>query len=69
MNDDDLERGTGPRRFSCGDLVSATSNFSEERKLGEGGFGGVYREYLMDLDMAVAVKRISRGSKQGKRNT
>lgn len=27
MNDDDLERGTGPRRFSYGDLVSATSNF------------------------------------------
>ena len=67
MNDDDLERGTGPKRFSYGDLVSATSNFSEERKLGEGGFGGVYRGYLMDLEMAVAVKKISRGSKQGKK--
>ncbi|RVX23371.1 L-type lectin-domain containing receptor kinase IX.1 [Vitis vinifera] len=66
MNDD-LERGAGPRRFSYGDLVSATNNFSEERKLGEGGFGGVYKGYIMDLDMAVAVKKISRGSKQGKK--
>ncbi|KAK6923868.1 Legume lectin domain [Dillenia turbinata] len=64
---DDLERGAGPRRFSYKDLALATNNFSNERKLGEGGFGGVYRGYLNDLDMAVAVKRISRGSKQGKK--
>ncbi|XP_058187677.1 L-type lectin-domain containing receptor kinase IX.1-like [Rhododendron vialii] len=64
---DDLERGAGPRRFSYGDLVTATNNFSAERKLGEGGFGGVYKGYLNDLDMAVAVKKISRGSRQGKK--
>ncbi|KAK9272925.1 hypothetical protein L1049_003304 [Liquidambar formosana] len=64
---DDLERGAGPRRFSYTDLVLATSNFSNERKLGEGGFGGVYKGYLNDLDLAVAVKKISRGSKQGKK--
>ncbi|XP_058187122.1 L-type lectin-domain containing receptor kinase IX.1-like [Rhododendron vialii] len=64
---DDLERGAGPRRFSYADLVSATSNFSAERKLGEGGFGCVYRGYLIDLDTAVAVKKISRRSKQGKK--
>ncbi|XWS45045.1 hypothetical protein CRYUN_Cryun15aG0102800 [Craigia yunnanensis] len=64
---DALERGAGPRRFSYGDLVSATNIFSEQRKLGEGGFGAVYRGYLPDLDMIVAVKRISRGSKQGKK--
>ncbi|XP_021890446.1 L-type lectin-domain containing receptor kinase IX.1-like [Carica papaya] len=64
---DDLERGAGPRRFSYTDLASATSNFSNERKLGEGGFGEVYRGYLADLDMLVAVKKISRGSRQGKK--
>ncbi|XP_021274342.1 L-type lectin-domain containing receptor kinase IX.1-like [Herrania umbratica] len=64
---DALERRAGPRRFSYSDLVSATNNFSEQRKLGEGGFGAVYRGYLPDLDMVVAVKRISRGSKQGKK--
>ncbi|OMP01648.1 hypothetical protein COLO4_11691 [Corchorus olitorius] len=64
---DDLERGAGPRRFSYSELVTATNNFSEDRKLGEGGFGAVYRGYLPDLDLVIAVKRISKGSKQGKR--
>ncbi|GMY14024.1 L-type lectin-domain containing receptor kinase IX.1-like [Fagus crenata] len=64
---DALERGAGPRRFSYGDLVSATNNFSNERKLGQGGFGGVYKGYLTDLDMLIAVKKISRGSRQGRK--
>ncbi|KAJ4824700.1 hypothetical protein Tsubulata_016492 [Turnera subulata] len=64
---EDLERGAGPRRFSYDDLASATSNFSEERKLGEGGFGAVYKGHLKDGNTAVAVKRISRGSRQGKK--
>lgn len=67
INNDDLERGAGPRRFSYKDLASATNNFSGERKLGEGGFGAVYRGYLPDLDALVAVKKISRGSRQGKK--
>ncbi|MBA0869936.1 hypothetical protein Goshw_005470 [Gossypium schwendimanii] len=65
--DDDLGRGAGPRRFSYLELVYATNNFSEQRKLGEGGFGTVYRGYLPDLDLLVTVKRISKGSKQGKK--
>ncbi|KAL1541710.1 L-type lectin-domain containing receptor kinase IX.1-like [Salvia divinorum] len=64
---DDLERATGPRRFSYQELASATSNFSEARKQGEGGFGGVYKGHLVDLDIPVAVKRISKGSRQGKK--
>jgi hypothetical protein len=64
---DALERGAGPRRFSYGDLVSATNNFSNERKLGQGGFGVVYKGYLTDLDMLIAVKKISRGSRQGRK--
>ncbi|OVA15244.1 Protein kinase domain [Macleaya cordata] len=63
----DFERGAGPKRFSFRELVSATNNFSEERKLGEGGFGGVYRGFLNDINLAVAVKKISRGSRQGKK--
>jgi serine/threonine protein kinase len=64
---DDLDRGAGPRRFSYNDLASATYNFSNERKLGEGGFGAVYKGYLTDLDIPIAVKKISRGSKQGRK--
>ncbi|KDP41155.1 hypothetical protein JCGZ_03649 [Jatropha curcas] len=64
---EDLERGAGPRRFSYEDLVSSTNNFSDERKLGEGGFGAVYKGYLNEIDMAIAVKKFSRGSKQGKK--
>ncbi|CAI9272422.1 unnamed protein product [Lactuca saligna] len=66
MNED-LERGAGPKRFSYEDLVSATNNFSGDRKLGEGGFGCVYKGYLAREGMAVAVKKISQGSKQGKK--
>ncbi|OVA20888.1 Protein kinase domain [Macleaya cordata] len=65
--DDDFERGTGPKRFSYSELVRATGNFDEAGKLGEGGFGGVYRGFLSDLNLNIAVKRVSRGSKQGKK--
>ncbi|GLT44196.1 hypothetical protein SLA2020_181070 [Shorea laevis] len=64
---DDFDVGTGPRGFSYQDLAFATNNFSEDRKLGEGGFGAVYRGYLGDVDMSIAVKKISKGSKQGKK--
>ncbi|GLT50543.1 hypothetical protein SLA2020_240240 [Shorea laevis] len=64
---DDFEMGTRPRRFSFQGLASATNNFSQDRKMGEGGFGAVYRGYLADVDMLIAVKKISKGSKQGKR--
>nr|XP_043633491.1 L-type lectin-domain containing receptor kinase IX.1-like [Erigeron canadensis] len=66
MNDD-LERGAGPKRFSYSDLVSATNNFSNDRKLGEGGFGCVYKGYLSREGIVVAVKKISQGSRQGKK--
>ncbi|XXG55813.1 hypothetical protein AAC387_Pa03g3398 [Persea americana] len=66
MNDE-FEKGTGPKRFSYKELLVATRNFSEDGKLGEGGFGGVYRGFLGDMNLDVAVKRVSRGSKQGKK--
>ncbi|KAL7236084.1 hypothetical protein ACSBR1_019367 [Camellia fascicularis] len=63
--DDEFERGAGPKRFSYNKLARATNNFDKQEKLGEGGFGGVYRGFLKELNSYVAVKRISRGSKQG----
>ncbi|KAJ6315302.1 hypothetical protein OIU78_018733 [Salix suchowensis] len=63
--DDEFERGTGPKKFSYQELARATKNFKDEEKLGEGGFGGVYKGFLKEIDSFVAVKRVSRGSKQG----
>ncbi|WOH10147.1 hypothetical protein DCAR_0729609 [Daucus carota subsp. sativus] len=57
----------GPRKFSYQSLAVATNNFSAERKLGQGGFGCVYKGYLTDLHIPIAVKKISRGSRQGKK--
>ncbi|KAG6711128.1 hypothetical protein I3842_05G037900 [Carya illinoinensis] len=63
--DEEFERGTGPKKFSYEELVSATNNFAGENKLGEGGFGGVYKGFINELNAYVAVKRVSRESKQG----
>ncbi|KAK9133581.1 hypothetical protein Scep_013109 [Stephania cephalantha] len=45
-------------------LKAATRNFSTANKLGEGGFGPVYKGKLLD-GREVAVKRLARNSKQG----
>ncbi|KAL1327045.1 hypothetical protein HN51_037146 [Arachis hypogaea] len=65
--DRDFERRTGPRRFSYQELSRATSNFANGHKIGEGGFGGVYRGFLRDLNIHVAIKKVSQGSQQGVR--
>ncbi|XP_074578703.1 L-type lectin-domain containing receptor kinase IX.1-like [Curcuma longa] len=65
--DDEFSTGTGPRRFSYRELALATNNFSEKRKLGEGGFGGVYKGFLCRSGREVAVKKISSQSKQGRK--
>ncbi|XP_015082397.2 L-type lectin-domain containing receptor kinase IX.1-like [Solanum pennellii] len=63
--DDEFEKGTGPKKFSYGELARATNNFAEGQKLGEGGFGDVYKGLLKECNSYVAVKRVSKGSKQG----
>ncbi|KAJ9563178.1 hypothetical protein OSB04_008338 [Centaurea solstitialis] len=50
--------------FSLSTLVVATNNFSISNKLGQGGFGPVYKGILND-GREVAVKRLSENSAQG----
>ncbi|XP_031487682.1 G-type lectin S-receptor-like serine/threonine-protein kinase At4g03230 [Nymphaea colorata] len=45
-------------------IMAATGNFSESNKLGQGGFGPVYKGTLAE-GQEVAVKRLSHLSKQG----
>ncbi|KAM0038895.1 putative protein kinase RLK-Pelle-L-LEC family [Helianthus debilis subsp. tardiflorus] len=69
--DYDFGGDIGPKRYSFHELSKATDGFSEDRKLGEGGFGGVYKGILSGVNVkvktVVAVKRVSSGSKQGKK--
>ncbi|KAH9803048.1 G-type lectin S-receptor-like serine/threonine-protein kinase [Citrus sinensis] len=50
--------------FDWKSIANATDNFSEENKLGEGGFGPVYKGMLID-GQEIAVKRLSKSSGQG----
>ncbi|KAJ8470228.1 hypothetical protein OPV22_024571 [Ensete ventricosum] len=50
--------------FHLGTVADATGNFSVENKLGEGGFGPVYKGKLED-EQEIAVKRLSKTSAQG----
>ncbi|THG18877.1 hypothetical protein TEA_009722 [Camellia sinensis var. sinensis] len=50
--------------YSLGIVQAATNNFSTENKIGEGGFGLVYKGTLSNGQEA-AVKRLSRTSGQG----
>ncbi|KAI4346187.1 hypothetical protein L6164_013259 [Bauhinia variegata] len=58
------ENGHGITVFSYASVLTATDNFSSENKLGEGGFGPVYKGKLK-TGKEVAIKRLSRSSRQG----
>ncbi|KAL2349524.1 hypothetical protein Fmac_003524 [Flemingia macrophylla] len=51
-------------QISLRSLRVATNNFSDTNKLGQGGFGPVYKGKLGD-GQEVAIKRLSTGSEQG----
>uniref|UniRef100_A0ACD5Y926 Uncharacterized protein n=1 Tax=Avena sativa TaxID=4498 RepID=A0ACD5Y926_AVESA len=64
----------GPREFDYRELRKATNNFDERMKLGQGGYGVVYRGVVVDdhnnpstagTTVEVAVKKFSRASSQG----
>ncbi|EOA19367.1 hypothetical protein CARUB_v10000414mg [Capsella rubella] len=51
-------------RFDLSMLLTATNDFSCENKLGQGGFGTVYKGTLFN-GKEIAVKRLTKGSSQG----
>ncbi|KAK4794652.1 hypothetical protein SAY86_012646 [Trapa natans] len=58
----DLQTG----RFTLRQIKAATGNFDVNNKIGEGGFGPVYKGKLSD-GTVIAVKQLSSKSKQGNR--
>ncbi|KAA8541809.1 hypothetical protein F0562_022961 [Nyssa sinensis] len=50
--------------YSFESIAAATDNFSSVHKLGEGGFGPVYKGKLLN-GQEIAIKRLSRSSGQG----
>ncbi|WOG98458.1 hypothetical protein DCAR_0417801 [Daucus carota subsp. sativus] len=59
-----IEQKTG--YFSLRQIKAATGNFNHANKVGEGGFGPVYKGILPD-GQEIAVKQLSSKSKQGNR--
>ncbi|WVY91635.1 hypothetical protein V8G54_037149 [Vigna mungo] len=53
-----LDRDAMPRRFGYEEIVAATNGFADDRRLGEGGSGQVYKGFMGDSGRVVAVKRI-----------
>ncbi|XP_035841207.1 probable LRR receptor-like serine/threonine-protein kinase At1g07650 isoform X3 [Helianthus annuus] len=52
--------------FTYRQIKAATNNFADSNKLGEGGFGSVYKGTLLDGTL-IAVKKLSSKSNQGNR--
>ena len=53
------------RRFSLGEIKRATNDFADDLVIGQGGFGKVYKGFIDDRGISVAIKRFKTSSRQG----
>ncbi|GLT83213.1 hypothetical protein SLE2022_015160 [Rubroshorea leprosula] len=64
MDDSNGANGVKSLQFDFATIMAATDNFSIKNKLGQGGFGAVYKSRLQD-GQDIAAKRLSKNSGQG----
>ncbi|XP_019155914.1 PREDICTED: G-type lectin S-receptor-like serine/threonine-protein kinase CES101 [Ipomoea nil] len=64
LSNDECVQGSNLKHFSYEWIVAATNNFSPVHKLGQGGFGSVYKGVTSE-GQEVAIKQLSENSKQG----
>ncbi|XP_044460673.1 cysteine-rich receptor-like protein kinase 25 isoform X2 [Mangifera indica] len=64
QNVEDIKDAASSLQFDFSTIRIATNNFSDDNKLGQGGFGTVYKGMLSN-GQQVAAKRLSSHSKQG----
>nr|GMD36937.1 G-type lectin S-receptor-like serine/threonine-protein kinase At4g27290 isoform X1 [Ipomoea batatas] len=64
IDKDTDENGIGVPLITFQSILEATNNFSDANKLGEGGFGPVYKGMFLD-GQEIAIKRLSSQSRQG----
>lgn len=65
-HNEDVPGGMNIKRYTYKELLRATENFNQSNKIGEGGFGSVYKGQLKNGTI-IAVKVLSSDSRQGVR--
>ena len=53
------------RRFSLAEIKKATNDFADDLVIDEGGFGKVYKGFIDDRGISVAIKRLNINSPSG----